>query len=201
MRNPNEARTTRTKADVRPAGRALDGGGKRRATPLWQGGLHFGSLPGLLLCTCLVGGCATGPTQQTGPPGDEKFVGAWRLISWESIADGMTSFPFGSNAGGLLIYTASGGMSVFLSKPDRMPFARPEARAGDATEKAAAFDSCFAYAGTYEVTEGRVLHRLAHCTFPNWTAPHRCAFSASRADGWCWKRRRCRQTGRQRYRA
>jgi hypothetical protein len=83
-------------------------------------------------------------------------------------ADGKTTFPFGADASGVLVYTAAGQMSVFLSQSNRERFALAEAKAGTAAEKAAAFDSCFAYAGTFELANGRLTHRITHCTFPNW---------------------------------
>jgi hypothetical protein len=110
------------------------------------------------------------------------FVGAWRLVSWTSTAGGRTNFPFDADAKGLLVYTADGQMSVFLSRSNRSAFARPESNAGTADEKVAAFDSCFAYAGTFPVVEGRVMHRLEHCTFPNWIGTEQVRFVRFEGD-------------------
>ena len=121
-----------------------------------------------ILSACILSGCATRQPEQNKPTAREHLVGAWRLVSWEARAEGQTSFPFGADASGLLIYTATGQMSVFLSQPNRKRFVGVEAQAGAVAEKAAAFDSCFAYSGTFEVADGRVIHRLEHCTFPNW---------------------------------
>jgi hypothetical protein len=90
--------------------------------------------------------------------------------------EGQTHCPFGADARGLLIYTATGRMSVFLSRSSREPLLCVEAKAGTLEENAAAFNSCFAYAGTFEVTEGRVIHRLEHCTFPNWIGTEQVRF-------------------------
>lgn len=43
------------------------------------------------------------------------FIGAWRLVSFEARAEGETTFPFGQDAVGWLIYAATGQMSVMLS--------------------------------------------------------------------------------------
>lgn len=112
-------------------------------------------------------GCAT-PADQDAAISNEQFVGSWCLVSWESTTEGETDFPFGKDATGQLVYTATGQVSVFLSQPNRGRFVRAEAKAGTAAEKTAAFDSCFAYAGTFRVAKDRLIHRVEHCTFPNW---------------------------------
>lgn len=116
-----------------------------------------------MLYACVVSGCTVTNATRIGPGrfavrGD--FVGAWRLVSWTSTLDGKTRLPFGPDARGLLIYTASGNMSVVLSQSNRTPFLRAEAKSGTPEEKATAYESCFAYSGTFEVAEGRVIHRL-----------------------------------------
>jgi hypothetical protein len=124
----------------------------------------------LLICAVVLGaGCVARHGGMSTPSGPAReLVGAWRLVSWEARADGQVRHPFGAEARGILIYTSSGRMSVFLSQTNRPPFAQADAKAGTLEEKAAAFDSCFAYAGTFHAVAGRVIHRLEHCTFPNW---------------------------------
>lgn len=129
-----------------------------------------------LLCAGIMGGCATRRLMPTEPAMREHLVGAWRLVSWEARTEGQTNFPFGADASGLLIYSASGRMSVFLSQSKRERFATAEAKAGTLAEKSKAFDSCFAYSGTFVVTDGRVVHRLDHCTFPNWIGTEQVRF-------------------------
>jgi 3-hydroxyacyl-CoA dehydrogenase len=104
------------------------------------------------------------------------FTGAWRLVSFEASADGETTFPFGQDAVGLLICTASGQMSVMLSKSRRPGFSSMDPTAGAADERVGAFESCFAYSGTFEATEGRVIHPLQQCTFPNWAGTEQVRF-------------------------
>lgn len=96
------------------------------------------------------------------------FIGTWRLVSFESKADGQTTHPFGREAQGTLVYSPAGRMAVMLSKPARERFAGNDAVRATAEEKAAAFDSCLSYAGTFEVNGDAVIHRLEQCTFPNW---------------------------------
>jgi len=134
-----------------------------------------------VLAACIMSGCATRQPGQVQSPAPEHLVGAWRLVSWEARAGGHTNFPFGADARGLLVYTSTGRMSVFLSQSNRKRFAGAEAKAGSPEEKVAAFDSCFAYSGTFEVADGRVIHRLEHCTFPNWIGTEQVRFT--RLDG------------------
>ena len=56
--------------------------------------------------------------------GREALVGAWQLLSWENrAADGQVSYPMGTDALGVLLYTASGRFSVTISRPGRVGFA------------------------------------------------------------------------------
>ncbi|MBM3882834.1 MAG: hypothetical protein FJ387_24445 [Verrucomicrobia bacterium] len=115
--------------------------------------------------------------------GRERFVGTWKLVSFENrTAEGEVTFPFGEDATGCLIYTAAGRMSVMLSKAGRAPFGTPDPMAVEVEEKAAAFESCIAYAGTYEVGEGRIIHRLEQCTLPNWIGSEQMRFYRFEGD-------------------
>lgn len=115
--------------------------------------------------------------------GRERFVGNWRLVSFESrTAEGEVTFPFGEDATGCLMYTAAGRMSVMLSKAGRAPFGTPDPMAVEVDEKAAAFESCIAYAGTYEVGEGRIIHRLEECTLPDWIGSEQVRFYRFEGD-------------------
>lgn len=97
-----------------------------------------------------------------------NFVGAWRLVSFEAMAEGVTTYPLGRGARGCLHYGSGGEMSVVLSKPDREHFAGADLGLATVEEKSAAFDSCFSYFGTFELRDGAVIHHVEHCTLPNW---------------------------------
>jgi lipocalin-like protein len=79
----------------------------------------------------------------------KRFVGAWKLVSVEREDP---VFPLGyDHPSGMIIYDASGWMCGQIAvKDDRKPFARG-LKSGTIEEKAAAFDSYFAYYGTYTV--------------------------------------------------
>jgi hypothetical protein len=40
---------------------------------------------------------------------------------------------------------------------------------GDVSQRAAAFSTCLAYFGTFEVQEDRVIHRVEASLFPDWS--------------------------------
>jgi hypothetical protein len=84
-----------------------------------------------------------------------RFVGAWKLISVEGEDP---VFPLGyDHPSGMIIYDASGWMSGQIAvKGDRKAFAAG-LRSGTVEEKATAFDSYFAYYGTYTVDSEKKL--------------------------------------------
>lgn len=101
----------------------------------------------------------------------ENFVGTWRLVSFESTGDdGITQYPYGRDAAGLIMYDARGNMSVQLADMHRPPFASSDQRRGTPEEIKAAFEGYTAYFGTYDVDEkkGIVIHHVKCSLFPNW---------------------------------
>ena len=101
-----------------------------------------------------------------------ELVGAWTLASFViTFDDGRAPlFPFGEDATGQLLYTASGRMSAVLSRADRPGFgiARLEqATAATAEQKADAFDSYLSYAGRYRVEGETVFHDVDFSLAPD----------------------------------
>ena len=97
------------------------------------------------------------------------FVGTWRLVSNETIeASGETSHPFGKDATGYVIYNEDGYVTFTIMGPNRSRFASADMRAGSLEDKRAAFDTYFAYLGTYEVKGDKVVHHVELSLFPNW---------------------------------
>jgi hypothetical protein len=88
----------------------------------------------------------------------EELIGAWHLVRIEySGPHGSTVDPFYQEGStGLLIYDASGWMSVRIAAPGRRGFEVPSARqaaddnAALAALKVSAFDSYYAYDGTWD---------------------------------------------------
>ena len=104
----------------------------------------------------------------------EKLVGAWRLVSVETVrTNGDIIYPFyGKHPQGLLVYDASGWMSVQIvsdpapTKPDAS--SREEMLRAPIAEKVAAFDGYYAYFGTWAVdaANGTVTHYVQQSLFP-----------------------------------
>jgi hypothetical protein len=96
----------------------------------------------------------------------KRFMGAWKLVSVEGEDP---IFPLGyDHPSGMIIYDASGWMSAQIAvKGDRKPFACG-LRSGTVAEKAAAFDSYFAYYGTYTVDSQKktVTHHVENHSWP-----------------------------------
>jgi Lipocalin-like domain len=99
----------------------------------------------------------------------QSLVGRWRLSSYVARdEDGSVRYPFGEHPNGTLIYTPGGWMAaqVGAERRPRLGIEDPF-RAGD-EERATAFSTYLAYSGSYDVTDGVVLHRVAMCSLPNW---------------------------------
>ncbi len=103
--------------------------------------------------------------------GKEQFTGTWKLVSSEyRRLDGKLAYSKGRDAVGILMYDASGHMSVQIMRPDRPAFASGDHLKGTPEEIKSAFKGFVAYYGTYEVNEeeGTVTHHLEGSLFPNW---------------------------------
>jgi hypothetical protein len=102
-------------------------------------------------------------------PAREQLVGAWRLVSIETKnAAGLFADPFfAAGSTGLIVYDASGWVSVQISGPGRQPWPvpasrLPETRAQNLRLKGAAYDTYYAYVGTwdYDPRDARMTHHV-----------------------------------------
>jgi hypothetical protein len=99
-----------------------------------------------------------------------QLVGTYRLVSVESTsADGEVDRPFGEDPDGFMSFTSEGYMLAVLAHHDRPTFADGDIMGGTDEERAAAFLSASAFAGRFEVKEGRLVNTLGAATFQNWT--------------------------------
>ena len=100
----------------------------------------------------------------------DQLVGTYRLVSVESTSeDGEVQRPFGEHPDGFMAFTSEGYMLALLARHDRPTFADGDIMGGTDQERAAAFLSASAFAGRYEVREGRLVNTLGAATFQNWT--------------------------------
>jgi hypothetical protein len=98
------------------------------------------------------------------------IVGTWKLAAWRRIGEhGEITYPLGRNASGVLIYARDGKMAVQMVAADRPPVDGGDALGGDVNQRAAAYSTCLAYFGTYEVHGDTVIHRIESSLYPNWS--------------------------------
>lgn len=98
------------------------------------------------------------------------LIGTWTLAAWRRVTeDGSVSHPLGADAHGLLVYSPNGRMSVVLAAAGRPQMETADPLGGDVQARAAAYSTCLAYYGTYEVRDDEVVHRVDVALFPNWS--------------------------------
>lgn len=98
-----------------------------------------------------------------------RFIGAWRLVSFEEeISDGEIVYPYGKDPIGLLIYDSSGRMSVQIMRSDREPFSSSEWNTVPAEEIKKATEGFTAFFGSFEVDadNNTVIHRVEGHVLP-----------------------------------
>jgi hypothetical protein len=99
------------------------------------------------------------------------IIGAWKLVSFESRQDnGEVIYPFGEDAQGSIIYTATGRFSVQLMRTNRPRFVSADQMKGTVEEIEANYKGCISYYGSYEFARegGFVVHHVEGSLFPNW---------------------------------
>lgn len=104
----------------------------------------------------------TEPAQNVAAESAKAVLGAWRLLSIEDRkSDGEIIYWMGRKPNGLIIYDASGYMSVQFMRDPRPVFTTPYSRATP-EEVRKAYEGYFAYFGTYEVNaeKGLITHHL-----------------------------------------
>jgi hypothetical protein len=107
-------------------------------------------------------------------PVRSELIGAWRLVSVETIRpNGEVIYPFyGRHPEGLIVYDASGWMSVqIVSDPKpSVPIAdsREAFLAASSADKAAAVDGYYAYCGTWtlDASTSTVTHHIKQSLYP-----------------------------------
>ena len=86
------------------------------------------------------------------------LLGTWKLRSYVvTTAAGVRSTPYGENPTAYLSYTADGRMQAIGATEGRIV---PAGRTPTDKERAALHDTMFAYAGTYAVEAGKVIHHV-----------------------------------------
>lgn len=96
------------------------------------------------------------------------LLGSWQLASVELTGEqaGSARAPFGLRPQGVLHYLADGRMAVIIQSGDRPPIPGGRLCGSDAEWRQAA-RSFTAYAGTYSIRPGCIVHHIEMNSFPN----------------------------------
>jgi hypothetical protein len=98
-----------------------------------------------------------------------NIAGSWKLLAWRRLEGDTVVYPFGEDAIGILIYAEDGSMAVQMTAADRPTISTTDALGGDAEQRAAAYSTCLAYFGTWELKDNQVIHHVEASLFPNWS--------------------------------
>lgn len=108
---------------------------------------------------------STVPAPTRSGPGDPRFAGNWRLVSFVNFDEKGAATPSRFTAGRIM-YDVAGQMAAQLTYADRpaLPSTATEA------QRAAAYTGFLSYYGGYEVSDrdAKVTHHVEASTNPNW---------------------------------
>jgi hypothetical protein len=114
------------------------------------------------------GSCAAGLADRN------PLLGTWKLKSYVATTDaGEKSMPYGVHPSGYLSYSAEGRMQVVGTSDGRIA---PHTAAPTDDERVMLYDTMFAYAGTYEVEAGKVIHHVDISWNHVWTSTDQVRF-------------------------
>jgi hypothetical protein len=145
---------------------------------LGRGGWRGPSLHKSWACICLlILLCPTVTLSRTDRhPTRQQLIGAWRLVAIDYVGPkGTRVDPFyQADSTGIIIYDASGWMSVQIAAPHRQGWEVPASRLtpavgeNESALKVAAFDSYYAYFGTWKLDEktATMTHHVASSVVP-----------------------------------
>ncbi len=106
----------------------------------------------------------------------ERFIGTWKLVSFEYRSEDQVTYPFGKNPVGYIMYNDEGYMSVALMASNRTRFSSTDLIGGTTEELVASASTYLSYCGKYEVTEDKVVHLIEVSFYPNWTGEKQVRF-------------------------
>lgn len=122
--------------------------------------------------------CAALVTSAVLPAASQKgMVGTWKLVSmtYKDQATGKEMDLWGKGPIGFLTYTPGGRMSAVIAAASRT-MTSESADQASVQEQATLFRSCFAYAGTYRLTDSGVIHHVEVASDPSWIGKDQVRF-------------------------
>lgn len=99
----------------------------------------------------------------------DQLIGTYKLVCWENRdLSGEVTSPFGSDAQGVISYSADGHVFVHLMANGRKLHKSAEVLGGDPEEIKNSAITHLSYFGTFEVEANEVVHSIEIASFPNW---------------------------------
>jgi hypothetical protein len=98
----------------------------------------------------------------------ERFVGTWKLVSYENRSGDQVTYPLGKDPVGYILYNRDGYMAVAIMASKRRRFSSSDPMSVPTEEMVAAASAYISYCGKYEVTEDKVIHLVEVSLIPNW---------------------------------
>ena len=77
----------------------------------------------------------------------ERFIGTWRLVSFEMRSDDQVTYPLGKDPVGYLMYSHEGYMAASLMASKRQRFSSMDILKATTEEMVAAYGTYVAYCG------------------------------------------------------
>lgn len=97
------------------------------------------------------------------------LLGRWNIVAWEQLyEDGRRQLPLGEHLDGFIRYVADGDMICMIARADRKAFESGSQWNANADERAGAYSSMLAYAGTWAIDGSVVTHAVNISLFPGW---------------------------------
>jgi hypothetical protein len=118
-----------------------------------------------------------------------SILGTWQLVRWEiTYGDGRApTLPFGAHAVGVILYANDGWMNACIARGGRANLSSQSVRSAPESERLAAFESFFQYAGRYELRtsngQQQVVHSVKHALNPNFVGTQQVRDMSFAADG------------------
>jgi hypothetical protein len=142
-------------------------------------------LPALSVCLCALSAGAA--EQSSAADVQKRFVGHWRLVSFENF-DEKGVATLAAYDGGRITYDAAGNMSAQLMRSNRArltPGSSGQPAPTAQAERAAAYATYTAYYGKYSIdpATGAVTHHVEGSVNPNWVKTDLVRYYAFSADG------------------
>jgi hypothetical protein len=91
----------------------------------------------------------------------DDLVGNWKLVSATDMTDkGEVRDAYGPHPTGFITHTADGRMMAIITNEGRKPLSVPDHVSAPTEQRAEAFATLVAYAGTYKVIGDKVIHHV-----------------------------------------